>query len=196
MPSIKKAYFDVPDGQLHYRYLLTDQNPKKVPCVFLNIFGSSYDPETQPPNTAYYVDVFMQLFTSLKIEKSHLVGHHLGAGLANELAALYPSKVLTLCLVRATIMKREEQISLNTLINVPLSEPVAAGAQLQKTWDYLGNHGVGDDLEFKQGELLDHVRAWNGRRQIYACVFEQDMWGFFEKVECETMVMCARGDVL
>jgi pimeloyl-ACP methyl ester carboxylesterase len=138
----------------------------------------------------------MQLFTSLKIEKSHLVGHHLGAGLANELAALYPSKVLTLCLVRATIMKREEQISLNTLINVPLSEPVAAGAQLQKTWDYLGSHGVGDDLEFKQGELLDHVRAWNGRRQIYACVFEQDIWGFFEKVECETMVMCARGDVL
>lgn len=93
-------------------------------------------------------------------------------------------------------MKREEQIALNCLVNAPSNEPVAPGAHLQKTWDYLGSHDVGDDLEFKQYELLDHVRAWKGRRQIYGCVFEPDMWQFFERVSCETMVMCARDDVL
>jgi pimeloyl-ACP methyl ester carboxylesterase len=138
----------------------------------------------------------MLLFNSLGLSKFHLLGHHSGAGLATEIAALYPSNVLTLCLVGAAIMKREEQIALNTLINVPLNDPVASGAHLQKTWDYLASHGVGEDLEFKQGEVIDHIRAWKGRNQVYACVFNQDMWGFFERVSCETMVMCARDDVL
>ncbi|PMD57787.1 alpha/beta-hydrolase [Hyaloscypha bicolor E] len=164
MSSIKKAYFNAPDGQLHYRFLLTTQSPKKAPCVFLHIFGSSYDPETQPPNTAYYVDVFMQLFNSLNLTKFHLLGHHSGASLATELAALYPTTVLTLCLVGTAIMTRSEQIALNTLINIPLNEPIASGAHLQKTWDYLASHG--------------------------------DMWGFFGRVRCETMAMCARDDVL
>jgi hypothetical protein len=104
--------------------------------------------------------------------------------------------VLTLCLVGAAIMTREEQITLNTLINVPLNDPEPSRAHLQKTWDYLASHGVGEDLEFKWSEVLNHIRAWKGRRQIYKCMFEQDMWGFLEKVGCETMVMCARDDVL
>jgi pimeloyl-ACP methyl ester carboxylesterase len=138
----------------------------------------------------------MQLFNSLNLTKFHLLGHHSGASLATELAALYPTTVLTLCLVGTAIMARSEQIALNTLINIPLNEPIASGAHLQKTWDYLASHGVGDDLEFKQGEVIDHTRAWKGRTQIYSCVFEQDMWGFFGGVRCETMVMCARDDVL
>ena len=93
-------------------------------------------------------------------------------------------------------MTRSEQIALNTLINIPFNKPIASGAHLQKTWDYLASHGVGDDLEFKQGEVIDHIRAWKGRTQIYRCVFEQDMWGFFGRVGCETMVLCARDDVL
>ena len=138
----------------------------------------------------------MQLFNSLNLTKFHLLGHHSGASLATELAVLYPTTVLTLCLVGAAIMTRSEQVALNTLINIPFNKPIASGAHLQKTWDYLASHGVGDDLEFKQGEVIDHIRAWKGRTQIYTCVFEQDMWGFFGRVGCETMVMCARDDVL
>ena len=148
------------------------------------------------PNTGYYIDVFTLLFKSLNLTKFHLLGHHCGAGLATELAVLYPDNVLTVCLVRAAIMKREEQIVLNTLINVPLNEPVASGAHLQKTWDYLASHGVGEDPEFRQSEALDHISAWKVRNQIYRCVFNQDMWGFFGEVRCEAVIMCARDDVL
>ncbi|KAE9365114.1 hypothetical protein N431DRAFT_96063 [Stipitochalara longipes BDJ] len=41
MNPIKKAYFDAPDGQLHYRYLLTNQVPKKATCVFLHMSANS-----------------------------------------------------------------------------------------------------------------------------------------------------------
>jgi pimeloyl-ACP methyl ester carboxylesterase len=138
----------------------------------------------------------MLLFQSLGLSKFHLLGHHSGAGLATEIASEHPSSVLTLCLIGAAIMTRSEQVSLNALINVPLNQPEVSDAHLQKTWDYLASHGVGDDLEFKQSEAIDHIRAWKGKNHIYACVFNQDMWGFFEKVTCEVMVMCARDDVL
>jgi hypothetical protein len=41
MVVIKKAYFDAPDGQLHYRYLFTIKAAKKPPCVFLHMSASS-----------------------------------------------------------------------------------------------------------------------------------------------------------
>jgi hypothetical protein len=44
MSSIKRAYFETPDGQLHYRFLLTTHSPKKAPCIFLHMSadGSRY----------------------------------------------------------------------------------------------------------------------------------------------------------
>jgi hypothetical protein len=39
--SIKKAYFNAPDGQLHYRFLLATQSPKKAPCAFLHMSANS-----------------------------------------------------------------------------------------------------------------------------------------------------------
>jgi pimeloyl-ACP methyl ester carboxylesterase len=41
MAAIKKAYFDAPGGQLHYRYLFTIKAAKKPPCVFLHMSASS-----------------------------------------------------------------------------------------------------------------------------------------------------------
>jgi pimeloyl-ACP methyl ester carboxylesterase len=41
MAAIKKAYFDAPEGQLHYRYLHTTKDANKPPCVFLHMSTSS-----------------------------------------------------------------------------------------------------------------------------------------------------------
>jgi pimeloyl-ACP methyl ester carboxylesterase len=122
--------------------------------------------------------------------------HHSGASLATEIAASYPPSILTLCLIGTVIMTRAEQIEMNSTANVAFNEPVQDGSHLIKTWDYLGKSGLGGDLAYKQLELIDHIRAWHGKTQIYTCVFKQDMWGLFEKVKCPILVMCARDDVL
>lgn len=79
---------------------------------------------------------------------------------------------------------------------VPFNTPVADGSHLLKTWEYL--KGTGDDLSYKQQEVLDHVRAWKGRMQIYSCVFVQDVWGLFERVDggIPVLALCARDDIL
>jgi pimeloyl-ACP methyl ester carboxylesterase len=128
-------------------------------------FGNSYDPVTDPPNTKYYVDIFMLLFKSLALPKYHLFGHHSGASLAIEIASLYPSTILSLALCGPAIMTVYEQKELAARVMVPFNTPVAHGSHLLKTWEYL--KGTGDDLVYKQQEVLDHVRAWKGRMQIY-----------------------------
>lgn len=41
MPTIKKAYFDSRDGQVHYRTLFATQRPQKDPIVFLHMSASN-----------------------------------------------------------------------------------------------------------------------------------------------------------
>lgn len=78
----------------------------------------------------------------------------------------------------------------------PFNKPVADGSHLQKTWDYLGHMGVGDDLELYQREAVDHIRAWQGRVLIYGSVWGQDMQGLIHSVKCPILLVCARDDVL
>ncbi|RDW82784.1 hypothetical protein BP6252_03896 [Coleophoma cylindrospora] len=225
MSVIKKAYFDDVDGQIHYRSVISQEPTKREPIVFLHMsastggqfeklmkiysalghdcyapdmpgFGGSFDPVEQPPNTGYYVKIYMNLLQSLGLTKWHVLGHHSGASLATEMAAEYPDHILSLCLIGAAIMTREDQVALNAKSNVPFNKPVADGSHLKKTWDYLEVSGIGPDLDLKQQELLNHVRAWDGRIKIYTCVFTQDMWGMFKRVACPILNMCAKDDVL
>jgi hypothetical protein len=80
--------------------------------------------------------------------------------------------------------------------NLVFNKLVQDGSHLIKTWDYLGKSSLGGDLAYKQLELIDHIRAWHVKAQIYTCSFKQGMWGLFEKVKCPILVLCARDDVL
>jgi pimeloyl-ACP methyl ester carboxylesterase len=84
------------------------------PCYALDMpgFGCSFDPtpvaidEILTKGTRWYVEVFMEVMESLGIVAKgfHLLGHHSGASLATEMAAVYPQHVKSVCLVGASIM--------------------------------------------------------------------------------------------
>lgn len=168
-------------------------------------FGGSYDLAFQPESTTYYVNVYMKWLSSLSVSQFHLLGHHSGATLATEIAATYPEKVLSLCVIGIGLMSPSEQVYWNTKANVPFNKPVDDGSHLMKTWKYLegsgadagGKNGPGKkDLEFKHQEFLNHARAWDGRCKIYTCVFKVDLMSLFTKVKCPVLEMCSRDDVL
>ncbi|TVY80902.1 putative lysophospholipase [Lachnellula suecica] len=219
---IKKAYFDAPDGQVHYRYLLSTRFVAQSPCVFLHSsggssvqfeklmrlhagrghdcfapdlpgFGSSYDPADQPSSTGYYVDVLMRLFRSLNLPRFHLFGHQSGANLATEIAAKYPSCLLSVCISAPPSMTPNEQKNQVAQDTTPFNQPVADGSHLLKTWEHLKT--TGDDLQYRQQEALDHIRSWKGIPQLNMCVSEQDTWGLVEKVGCPVLALCARDDI-
>lgn len=94
MATILKAYYNAPEGQIHYRYVLSASTTKKAPMIFMHQvasssrmwetmmkeyslrghdcyapdmpgFGGSFDPVENPKNTRYYVDIFMALFAAV-----------------------------------------------------------------------------------------------------------------------------------
>jgi pimeloyl-ACP methyl ester carboxylesterase len=64
-----------------------------------------------PSGILYYVDVYMLLAKHAGVTKWHAFGHHSGASMATEMAAVYPENILSLTIVGPVLMMREEQIS-------------------------------------------------------------------------------------
>ncbi|RDW71396.1 hypothetical protein BP6252_07959 [Coleophoma cylindrospora] len=227
MVSIKKAYYDTPDGQIHYRYLHSS-SPEKAqqdPILLLHMsaasslyfeplmhrlaalgydsyapdmpgFGQSYDPEGQPANTRFYVEAFMLLATQHGWKHFHLLGHHTGASLGIEMAATYPAQVRSLCIIGAALLFAPEQKAMaDALVIAPETYPVRDGAHLLKKWNRLLAY-PGFEIDVLHAQVLDQIRAWQGRRQVYTCNFAQDIMGFLGRVKCAVLAMSARESML
>lgn len=164
-------------------------------------FGQSFDP-TPPKDgelltTPWYCSILFAFLSSLGLKTYHLVGHHSGACLSLELAALHPTTVLSLTLIGPTLMSASERLALKARFFAPFNEPVEDGSHLLATWTYLHKMGIpSSDLELWQREFLDHARAWKGRTLIYGAVWEQDGQALLREVKCRVLCMCAEDDVL
>ncbi|OAK94760.1 alpha/beta-hydrolase [Phaeosphaeriaceae sp. SRC1lsM3a] len=183
-------------------------------------FGSSFDPsdsaieEITQQGIRWYCALYADFFRELGIwdEKAgvHIIGHHSGAALAPQLAVMFPGIVRTLCLVGPTVVNEAERIAMRERFLVPFNTPEPSGSHVIKTWEYLGRMGItsagacaapptscsAEDLELWQRELLDHVRAWKGRLQIYGAVWAIDSEALFKQVQCPVLALCAKDDVL
>ncbi|RDW82651.1 hypothetical protein BP6252_03763 [Coleophoma cylindrospora] len=162
-------------------------------------FGQSFDPvvsEDSPLTTAWYVHVLVSAFSKLGLKRYHVVGHHSGAVLAVEMAVLYEEEVESITLIGPTVMTAEERAAMKEMYFAPFNAPVEDGSHLLKTWDYLKYMGADGDLDLLQREVLDHVRAWKGRNQIYGAVWAQDGVDLYTRCKRPILVMCAKDDVL
>lgn len=183
-------------------------------------FGGSFDPDEatetiiKEQGTKWYCNLYAETFTNLGIWSKergvHLLGHRSGVSLALELANLNPGVVRTLNMVGPSIMSVEEQNMMKNKLLHAFNEPVVSGAHLLATWQYLGRNGVtasglsaepptsctDEELALWQREVIDHIRAWKGRLQIYDAVFSQKTEELLRGIKCPSMACCARDDVL
>lgn len=108
-----------------------------------------------------YAAIFVTALDRLEVTKQrfHIMGHHSGASLATQIAASHPDLVQSICQIGATTIGYEERQRMRNVFLIPFNEPVPDGSHLQKTWDYLGNMGIGGDLQLRQHEAIDHIRA-------------------------------------
>jgi pimeloyl-ACP methyl ester carboxylesterase len=183
-------------------------------------FGSSFDPpestivEITQKGLVWYCELYAGVFGELGLwdEKTgvHILGHHSGAALAPQLAVMFPDIVRSICLIGPTVVGETERVAMREKFMVPFNTPEPSGEHLIKTWEYLGRMGVtssgacsspptscsAQDLDLWQRELLDHVRAWKGRLQIYGAVWACDSKALFKRVRCPVLALCAKDDVL
>lgn len=157
-------------------------------------FGCSYDPAEDPTSTRFYVDIFMDMIHGLKLPEVHLLGHHAGSGIALEMAAVYPDQILTVALSAPALATSEMQASMFVTIAAEWSRPKEDGSHLMKVWNMLSP--LIPDLDIKNHEVLDALRAWRGRDQSYKVLFKQNKIGFYEQITCPILAMCSKEDVL
>ncbi|RDW58428.1 hypothetical protein BP5796_12358 [Coleophoma crateriformis] len=223
--TVRKSYYDAPEGEVHYRYLFASaKDPAKAPILFLHMtavsgryyeklmqrcaeaghdcyapdmpgFGSSYDPVDQPAAITYYVDAFMLLTKHANITKFHVMGHHTGASIGAEMAVLYPDRVLSLTVSGPAMLTEEEQIGSREEELVCFNYPVADGSHVKKTWDFCWGLCGGEPADMHP-HILDVMRAYQGRIQAYSCVFHHDLIKTMGEVKCPVLNLTADEDML
>lgn len=170
-------------------------------------FGSSFDPASDPPSITWYADLYhAALLEGLPAFASgcYLVGHHSGGVIGIELAVKYPDFCRSLAIIGPTVMSAEERVTMSKTFGDPFNKPAESGSHLLETWNYLKWEGLVPHLhlELMQREALDHIRAWKGRSQIYACVWAYDMEGALRRIAaegcntCPILGLCAPDDIL
>lgn len=137
----------------------------------------------------------MLLIADRNIPKFHVFGHHSGASIAIEMAVLHPDRVLTLSVCGAALMTPEEQKEIAAKEIVMYNKPVADGSHLMKVWKYLEPQGDWDVVDMHT-QALDAYRAYEGRIQVYTCVFSQPVLELLKQVKCPLLGMSSEGDML
>lgn len=214
------SYVDTSDGQVHLRSLAGTGTPvaffhqtassgrmwEKVMARLAGRwplhafdtpgFGGSFDPPpASRPAMSAYVDWLHEAVVAAAGARVHLVGHHTGACIAVEMAARYTELAASLTLIGPVPLTADERAEFAKHFGLPFT-PRISGGYLLDNWQYLRDLGGHVDIDLMHRELVDMLRAWTGRVQSYAAVWDQDFTGFYQRVACPLLVMAAPDDVL
>jgi pimeloyl-ACP methyl ester carboxylesterase len=138
----------------------------------------------------------MLLTPHASITKFHALGHHSGASIAVEMAVKHPDRVLSITLCGPALLTKEEQDAVAPIELVMFNAPAMDGSHLIKSWEKVIAGGLNWELTTLHGQVLDTVRAYEGRVQIYTCVFAQPMIELLGKVSCPVLGMSSEKDML
>lgn len=217
--DVRKGYADTRAGQVHYRHV----RGTGTPIVFLHQtassgamwlkvmaalgdgrpmyaldtpgFGGSFDPPDPAPSMTDFAEWIEAALAALGLPAAHVVGHHTGACIGVELAALHPERVASLALIGPVPLTPEERRQFSTQFGTPFT-PVSSGAYLVDVWHYLHSAGGEVALEVLNREVSDTLRAYPTRSKAYAAVWSHDFTARFVALGCPLQIVCAPDDLL
>jgi pimeloyl-ACP methyl ester carboxylesterase len=217
--TIRKAYADLPAGQLHYAHAggtgpalvffhqtasswamwakvigLLEDLGAPVYAFDTPGFGGSFNPEgrTSLPQYAGWMAAAIDM---LGVGPAHIIGHHTGAAITCQLAADRPDLVRTATMIGPVTMTTEEREKFRGHAGPPFV-PEATGSYVTDNWNYLAAGGATADPLLINREMSDAMRAHVGRSQAYNAVWDQDFTGLFTSLRCPLHILCAPGDDL
>jgi len=217
--TIKKAYVDTRDGQIHYRFC---EGGKEPPIVFFHQtasssvsfekimgflageyrmiatdtpgFGQSFFPP-EPPTVTYYVSLLLETLDNMGIKEFHAFGHHTGAAIAAEMAAAAPERIKTCMMDGPVWLSEEERMQwLDTAIHPMVIKP--DGSHLMKIWDRVVGLDPDHPPALCHREAIDTLRAGGRWHEAYIAVFLQDCYALYPKIKCPMLLLCGDNDVL
>lgn len=124
-------------------------------------FGQSFSPAADPPNMAWYAD----LYTSRIPKRMSFIGPPIGRCrvVVTYLAVSYSKFVRSFNIVGSAFLVAEECDVTRRFYLEPFNELVVDGSHLFNDWACVCRTGVQvprDNLRLSWRETLDHIRAW------------------------------------
>ena len=215
---IKKAYAEISKGQCHYRYKLG----RGIPIVFLHQTPSSslmYEkliselPESScfaidtpgfgmsddiagSPNIEDYGNYILEVLDSLEIKEFHLMGHHSGASIALFIENQCSDLVQSLTLIGVFLATTEEKETMKKQTGLDWS-PREDGKHLINAWNLAGEIlGAGDDLDLRQRETVDAIRAEESAKQMHDAIWNFSEIDALTKTNTPSLILCSEDDVM
>jgi pimeloyl-ACP methyl ester carboxylesterase len=158
VPAIRRAYADLPHGQVHYAacgdaqapaVLLLHQTPRSWAeyAGVLPLLGARYraiamdtagfgasDPLPGPASIEGWAEVAVQLLDALGIARAHVIGHHTGGVIAVELAARHGDRVVSIVLSSTPYTDAEFRRARAERPPIDAVEPSEQGDHLAALW--------------------------------------------------------------
>jgi pimeloyl-ACP methyl ester carboxylesterase len=215
---MKKAYADIPEGQMHYRIegsgepilLLhaavssSDEYAKVIPflskkylAIAPDFLGNgNSDPAPYQFSVPDHARTIVSFMYSLGIEKAIVVGQHIGAKMAVELAINRPDRVSKLVLSNIGFYPKPEE-GLGTVIDPPnytgAVEIKADGSHVVEWWRR--STCWGHPLEIVEESFLEKVKAGSRGEEMHWAGEAYDPRPMLPLIKCPTQVISATRDV-
>ena len=207
---MKKAFADIPEGQMHYRF---EGNGESVLLLHPGVGSSDAFTNTMPHMSGKYLVIapdflgngdsdpapyeytmldharsLISFMDSLGIKKTSIVGHHTGAKVAAELAINRPERVNKLVLsaigyweAAANIEKHEPD---NFTGRVEIKPD---GSHLMEWWRRAAMWH--DPLDIVEASVLEYIKAGPRGEEIHWTARAYDTKGRLPLVKCPTLVL-------
>ena len=209
---MKRAYTDIPEGQVHYRsegtglplLLLhqsvcsSDEYSRVIPLLSQNYrviamdtpgYGESDKPPRvyQIPDYARSVASFLD---SLGIDRASVVGHHTGVSIAVELAATYPERVDRLVISGCPVYRGEPVPDF-----MQPTEIKEDGSHLARVWQLARSYGPRAPVEIHCEIALEYLKAGPRGEEAHQASHFYDVLPRLPLIKCPTLVLSGRKDL-
>lgn len=213
---MKRAYVDIPEGQVHYQtegtgapLLLLHQTPlssdeyrNMAPflsgsyrAIAMDTLG--YGKSDRPPHRyaiPEYAQAVAAFLKALGLPGVSVFGHHTGASIAVELAASYPDLVDRLVISGCPHYSPEALAKrLKSPSFVPM-KPVADGSHVAKVWqDYSAvfRNPKAEDMQFV---FAAYMMAGDGAEDAHGAVFSYNIAKRLPAIQCPTLLISGSKD--
>jgi len=211
---MKRAYVDITEGQVHYRYegageplLLLHQVPassdeysllipylaKSSRVLAMDTMGYGMSDFLPPrPAIADYARCVKEFLAALGISKTNLFGHHTGASIAIEMAAAYPEAVDKLILSGCPLYAPEVREQRRKLYPDP--NITADGAYIMEMWKSLQRWNPDAPPEFWHKTMVAAMLPGAKREYGHQAVFNYDEGKRLPLIKAPTLILSARKD--
>ena len=217
---MKKAYVDIPEGQIHYRtegsgrpLLMLHESPtssitysRVIPILARRFRVIAMDTmgygNSDPPETTYevadYARTIAHFLDAMELKQVSIVGHHTGSVLAIEFAVSFPHRVDKLVLSGLVVPTEPEKVE--ELRNSPryrFGGMDEEGQFILDRWKtYRGLCSPGADVEGWYQIFVDILRPGAHTFDGHQAIFRHDTMSRLPLIKSSTLVLHGTNDVV